>query len=364
MPQLVIDASTAEHARGGIGVVTERFLEALAEIDGHDAAVVVAGPNVAVPEALVAWRADAARWSAYRIALQRLGFPALLQVAPSLRGAARVLYLDSYVPLWSQPAEGPSAECFVHDVLPLTHPQYFTARRDVMKRLAFASVRKQRPRVYTSAEFTAGEIRRELGLEAQVVRFGCGQFADAEADAALSRAPPAARPYVAYIGALEARKDIRTLVRGFTLVRDGVADPLQLAIVGDWRMAEGRELRRWVRDLGVEHVRFLGRLSTRDARALLAGASALVYPSLAEGFGLPVLEALAIGTRVVATDLPAITSWAGDTVVTFPPGDPAGLASALREVLAAPRDPGAIARGKALAEGYRWRRFAESLLSG
>lgn len=350
MPQLVIDASTAEHARGGIGVVTERFLEALAEIDGHDAAVVVAGPHVAVPEALVAWRADTARWSASRIALQRLGFPALLQVAPSLRGAARVLYLDSYVPLWSQPGEGPSAECFVHDVLPLTHPHYFTARRDVMKRLAFASVRKQRPRVYTSAEFTAGEIRRELGLKAHVVRFG--------------RAPSAARPYVVYIGALEARKDIRTLVQGFTLARDDGADPLQLAIAGDWRTAEGRELRRWVRDLGAEHVRFLGRLSTKDARELLTGASALVYPSLAEGFGLPVLEALAIGTRVVATDLPAITSWAGDTVITYPPGDPAGLASALREVLAAPRDPGAIVSGKALAEGYRWRRFAESLLAG
>ena len=360
MARVLIDATTAQHARGGIGVVTERFLEALAELDVAGNALVLAGPAVAVPPALETWQPPLVARSAARIGFQRLAFPVVQRLHPALRGAERVLFMDSYVPAWGL-ATGPHEACFVHDVLPLTHPRFFTARKDAAKRVALSAIRRRQPRVFTSSTHTADEIAAALGIEAEVARFGCGQLADAEADRLRGEPPRPPRPYLLYIGAIEARKDLHTLIRGYERAVSGWDEAPRLLIAGDWRTPEGRGLRRWAAVNAPAGVRFIGRPAPGEAIDLMRGAVALVYPSLAEGFGLPVLEGLAAGTRVVASDIPAIASWAGDAVTPFAAGDPASLAEALREVLAAPREARAIARGNALSEGYRWRVFAERL---
>lgn len=364
MRSLVIDATTAEHARGGIGVVANGLLTAIAErgANGLDITV-LGGPSQPATGGATTVRPPLAGHSAGRMLFQRIAEPAYLALRGLLdrRPIDGVLYLDSYVPAWQLPVAGPRQTALVHDVLPLSHPQYFQRRKDVFKRLAFRSIARQRPLVLTSTAFTAAEIRRELGLSARVITFGCGQIPDARADALLDEPSPARRPIFLYVGAIEARKDLHTLVNGFALHQRCAPEPAQLAIVGNWRTDEGLEFRRWVRQERIAGVRFLGRLGNGATLDLMAHARALVYPSLAEGFGLPVLEALALGTPVVSSGIEAIRSWARDVPFYFEPGDPVSLAGALAEVSAVGHLPFA-ARGKELAEGYRWRHMADQVL--
>jgi glycosyltransferase involved in cell wall biosynthesis len=155
-----------------------------------------------------------------------------------------------------------------------------------------------------------GRVRRRFGIEGQ---------------------------YVLSLGGIEPRKNLPNLVRAFARLPARARPALVLAGGGvEWN-PEGRdalqEVMREVRaDVG-ERVVLTGYVQEPDKVALLGGAEALVYPSLYEGFGLPVLEAMACGTPVVTSDLSALPEVAGDAAVLVDPRDPDAIASAIERVL-------------------------------
>jgi glycosyltransferase involved in cell wall biosynthesis len=152
--------------------------------------------------------------------------------------------------------------------------------------------------------------------------------------------PPA---YVLFVGTLEPRKDLRTLLAAHRRVPD--APPLVL--VGP---------PGWGEQVDVSGVVTPGFVDDDALRRVVAGASALVLPSRDEGFGLTVLEALAAGTPVVASDLPVLREVGGTAVTYAPVGDAEGFAAALSAVLAAPGDP---ATRRAQAAPFTWQRSAD-----
>lgn len=171
------------------------------------------------------------------------------------------------------------------------------------------------------------------------------------------------RPFILYLGGYDYRKNIRVLIEGFS--RSGLADTHDLVLAGALTApatklyADFATLPKLVREAGIEHaVRRTGFVDEAEKHALLTGADAFAYPSLAEGFGLPILEALGVGTPVVAAATPVNTELFGRTIQTFEPDKVDLLA---KELHGAATKPSAARKkaGRALAKKFTWDRVAE-----
>ena len=197
--------------------------------------------------------------------------------------------------------------------------------------------------VLTPSEAVAGQVRQAYAPTVPVVVVPHGVDAGggraAPPDDALRERLALPAEYVLFVGTLEPRKDLATLLAAHRLLRD--APPLVLVGPAGW----GAQV-----DVG--GCVTPGYLDDAELRPVVAGASALVLPSRDEGFGLPVLEALAAGTPVVASDLPVLREVGGRHVAYAAVGDAEAFAEALRGVLDAPGDRQA---GRAHATAYTWQ---------
>lgn len=173
----------------------------------------------------------------------------------------------------------------------------------------------------------------------------------------------AARPYIVALAALDPRKGLASLVRAFGAVAAGDGEVV-LVLAGPDGPARP-DIDEAITDLpaGVgRRVLVLGTVDDATRRALVAGARVLAYPSLDEGFGFPVLEAMAAGVPVVCSSagaLPEVTAGAAELVAV---GDDDALAGALRRVLVDDvRRDGLVAAGRTRAATFTWERTAQGL---
>jgi glycosyltransferase involved in cell wall biosynthesis len=164
-------------------------------------------------------------------------------------------------------------------------------------------------------------------------------------------------PYLLFVGAQPPRKNLERLVLALAHLRgqsDGTG--LQLAIAGP-RERGDEVARSLARRLGLETaVRWLGWVPDEELPAVYSGALCLAYPSLVEGFGLPILEAMACETPVLTSDRSSMAEVAGDAALLVDPENPAALAEGLRHLRADEalrRD--LVARGAARAAKFTWR---------
>ncbi len=154
------------------------------------------------------------------------------------------------------------------------------------------------------------------------------------------------RPYVLAVGTLEPRKNFARLIRAHA--RSGVDLELRIAGRRGWLFGDVLEAAR-----AAPRTRLLGHVPDDELKRLLAGATAFLYPSLLEGFGLPVLEAMAAGKPVLTSDREPLKSLAGDAAILVDPLDEEAIADGIRRVVEAPPRG-----GPARARGYTWARCA------
>ncbi len=172
-------------------------------------------------------------------------------------------------------------------------------------------------------------------------------------------------PYVLFLGGLEPRKNLPTLVRAWARVPDDLRPGLVVAGASVPWNPEGRSgLDRALAALPAAArtgVTLTGYVGHRDKVALLTGARALAFPSLYEGFGLPILEAMAVGTPVVTSDLSSMPEVAGQAAVLVDPRSAEAVAEGLGRVLA---DQGLAARlteaGRERVRKFDWDRTARA----
>lgn len=170
-------------------------------------------------------------------------------------------------------------------------------------------------------------------------------------------------PYLLYVGTLEPRKNLVRLLDAYERVLASGAAPA-LVLAGQLGWDAGPLRARLAAPALQKRVHVTGYVDARDLPFLYAGARAFVYPSLAEGFGMPPLEAMACGVPVVASTDPALAENLADAALLVDATDVGALADALRRVLAddALRTT-LVARGLARAAAFGWNRTAAGLLA-
>ena len=227
----------------------------------------------------------------------------------------------------------------IHDLALVRHPDLFPRWHRTSGRLAIGPVARAASRVLAVSEFTKRETVELLGVPEERVRV-IGNAIDA---VFTPDGPAAEGEYVLAVGTLEPRKNLRRLEKAARIAG------LELRVVG---------ARGWG---GVDSASWLGAVSDKELARLYRGALCLALPSLYEGFGMPVLEAMASGTPVVTSRDGATAEIAGGAAALVDPLDPESIATGLHEAIARRAELREL--GLARARAYTWDGVADATVA-
>jgi glycosyltransferase involved in cell wall biosynthesis len=351
-----IDARALLSERTGIGVYTEEIACHLAGLDGVDV------------ELFTPRRVDDRRRIAPGIAFSedrhRSGTIWLQTHLPRRLARDRCDVLLAALTVAPSHSSVPFVSV-VHDLFPLTHPEWHR-RKTVLGFLPWIERTIERARrLIAVSRFTASEIERifpETAGRVVVVANGVDRrfFSAAGASPDQTRAAyTRGRRFVLYLGTLEPRKNLLRLVGACErLWRERRSRPdLLLAGGAGWKSAA--LLERIARSPFRDKIHRAGYVPDEATPDLYRAAELFCYPSGAEGFGLPLLEAMACGTPVVTSTAPALRETADDAALAADPDDEAGLARLLSRALEdEPLRAELSARGRERASRFDWRRSA------
>jgi glycosyltransferase involved in cell wall biosynthesis len=361
LPRVLVDATSVPADRGGVGRYVDGLLGALpAEADMVVAALrtdvyryskMLASVEVVAAPAAVAHRPA-------RLAWEQTGLPLLAQQV-----GAQVLHSPFYTcPL--------RAACpvtvTVHDATFFTEPEHYDKSRRTFFRSAIKTSLRRAARVIVPSKATRDELIRLLEADPtriDVAYHGVDHQAfhppsDEERARVRARLGLGNQQYVAFLGAKEPRKNVPNLIRGWAAAVKDRTDPPALVIAGG--QGHDDDIDSAVAEVPV-HLRLLrpGYLRFGDLPGFLGGALLAAYPSYGEGFGLPILEAMACGTPVLTTPRLSLPEVGGDAVA-YTSEDPAQIAADLGQLL--DDEPRRLALAKAgldRAKEFTWASSAE-----
>lgn len=280
-----------------------------------------------------------------------------LKISISMREFQWYLSPSYNCPVW------PASRSMItlHDLMHVRYPAYKSVRNHCYYHLLVRRVCRSAPVVFTVSEFSKAEICEWAGIcpdKVVVVFNGVDERFHTEVEACTRD-----RPYVFYIGDRKPHKNLEGIFKAFAC--SGLANDIQLLLSG--RMDPS--LMAMARDLGIEdRLVFAGFIPEKELPAVYKGAVALFLPSFYEGFGLPLLEAMAVGTPVLTSRYTAMPEIAGDAALLVDPGSVSDMAEGMVKIVENQRLRSQLVdRGLKRAKQFSWHRsreiFDETLLS-
>ena len=349
MPTTTLDATplSAAHGLRGIGAVVQGLIEGFAGLADRPELLVRRGQPVPAP-----FTGRPVRWPAWPYYRVPDPFPPLIERALGRNGVFHATQ-PSLVPRRGRVV----ATCY--DLIPARFPRWYlsgpgrwperAAYRRYLGRLRAAQL------VWAISEQSGHDAVRLAGVDPGRVRV-------VPLAAPAQRAPEGPVPsgdYVLVAGGLEPHKNAAAALEALA----GVGGDVRLVMAGPWSTRRAERLQRRAGALGVaDRVVWLGWVGAGRLAALRGGAAAVLVPSWAEGFGLPVVEGMAAGVPVLAADIPALRESGGDAAVYLPPGRPERWSAAIERLLDDPDERARRAEaGRRRADTFTWERTARGV---
>ncbi|HEY8409582.1 MAG TPA: glycosyltransferase family 1 protein [Gaiellaceae bacterium] len=338
--RVVVDVSPLSHPRSGVGNYIRGSLVGLAGTDDEIVAFAPAssGGKRLIEESLAGIAVElrlptVPAAHAMRTLWSKFGRPPVERIVGSLD----VFHFSD----WMYPPQRDGLRStMIHDLVPLHHPEWVHPRTKRMHRAKYAHAARACDVIVVNSRFTGDDVAATLGVPDERIH-----VAYPGVDAVYT--PDGARAdgdYVLAVGTLEPRKNLANAIAALR--------GRELRVVGarGWGDVEARG----------EHVTWLGPLHDEELARQLRGASVLVYPSRFEGFGMPIIEAMACGTPVVASSHASLDEASGDVAVRADPDDPDAIGQAIEDAEA--RRDELVPRGIAHARSFTWESNARAHL--
>ena len=350
--RIAFDVSPLSHPLLGIGNYIQGSLAGLVEAAAGTHEIVAFAPtSIRGPEriraALGGIDVEVRTWPLpFSHALRTAWSAAARPAAERLLGDFDVLHFSD----WMYPPQRAGVRATtIHDLVPLHHPEWTTDRTRAMHGRKYRNAAVTCDVLFVNSAFTGRDVVETLGVPEARVRVA--HPAPKSVYRPVGPAADLGSPYLLTVATLEPRKNLQVLVEAHRQL----GGDLELALVG----AQG-----WGEQplLDGPRIRRLGYVSDEELARLYRGAAVVAYPSRFEGFGIPVIEAMACGVPVVVSSHESLDEASGDAAMRADPEDPSAFASGIERALA--ERERLVELGLAHVERFSWRSVGEIFLRG
>lgn len=361
--RIAFDGTTLRPARTGVGYYTEHLLHHLATESADDEIIVISNRPLDTTSPLP---------SNVRVVSSSSHLPRLVwmqAIAPRLLrrlGVDVAHFTNGMVPL----AASVPTVVTIHDMSLTMFPRYHPPRRVLLNRPLVDVAARRADAIITVSESAKRDIVRLYGSQSERIHVvheaAAPSFQPIRAQAVLDRVRhryDLAKRFVLYVGTIEPRKNLPKLIEGFARRRQSGELSHQLVCAGPYGWLS-RDIEDLIDRLKIEQsVRFTGYVPFDDLAALYSLAEMFVFPSLYEGFGLPVIEAMACGTPVITGHVAALAEVGGNAVEQVGHLDAESLGDAMVRLAGNPRRREELtALGLQRAHTFSWQRAARETL--